>query len=143
MPKEKARARIRSDPGQAERRDSRATTLEKITMATSLLHPLRSKRNGALQDIEATVEDQVEALRDEIAALTKMIAKSNTTKKIKYQAQAGYDDLLGRSEDMLSDLQDLYNRGSREMRATVRRHPAATIGAAAAVGILIAFFARR
>jgi ElaB/YqjD/DUF883 family membrane-anchored ribosome-binding protein len=112
-------------------------------MATSILHTLRSKRNGALQDIEATIEDQVEALRDEIAALTKLVAKSSTTKKIKSQAQAGYDDLLGRSEDILSDLQDIYSRGSREMRDTVRRHPAATIGAAAAFGILIAFLARR
>jgi ElaB/YqjD/DUF883 family membrane-anchored ribosome-binding protein len=112
-------------------------------MATSILHPLRSKRNGALQDIETTIEDQIDALRDEISTLAKIVAKSNTTKKIKNQAQAGYDDLLGRSEDMLSDLQDIYNRGSREMRDTVRRHPAATIGAAAAFGILIAFLARR
>jgi ElaB/YqjD/DUF883 family membrane-anchored ribosome-binding protein len=112
-------------------------------MATSFLHPLRSKQNGGLHDLEATIEDQLETLRDEIAALTKLISKSNASKKIRYQAQAGYDDLLSRSEDILHDLQDSYSRGAREMRETVRRHPTATIGAAAAVGLLIAFLARR
>jgi ElaB/YqjD/DUF883 family membrane-anchored ribosome-binding protein len=112
-------------------------------MATSLLHPLRSKRNGALQDIEATVEDQIDTLREEIAALTKLISKSDASKKIRSQAQAGYDDLLGRSEDLFAELQSAYNRGSREVRATVRRHPAATIGAAAVFGVVIAMLARR
>jgi ElaB/YqjD/DUF883 family membrane-anchored ribosome-binding protein len=112
-------------------------------MATSLLHPLRSKRNGALDDIEATIEDQIESLRDEIAALTKMMAKSKTNQNIRNQAQAGYEDLVGRSEDLLHELQDAYTRGSREVRETVRRHPAATIGAAAAFGLVLALLARR
>ncbi len=70
-------------------------------MATSLLSSVRSKRNGALHDIEATVEDQIDTLREEIAALTKMIAKSKTTKTVRSQASAGYEDLVARSEDLL------------------------------------------
>jgi hypothetical protein len=39
-------------------------------MASSILDQVRNKRNSTFQDIEATIEDQVEALRGEIAALT-------------------------------------------------------------------------
>ena len=114
-------------------------------MATSLLHSLRGKRNSALQDIEETIEDQVENLRDEIAALTKLISKNSTSqgKKLRAQAETGYEDLLGRSEEILQQLQDGYARSAKEVRATVRRHPTATIGAAAAFGLLIALLARR
>jgi ElaB/YqjD/DUF883 family membrane-anchored ribosome-binding protein len=112
-------------------------------MATSLLHTIRRRRNGALHDIEASVEDQIESLREEIAALTKAIAKSGASQKIRYQAQAGYDDLVNRSEDLLQEIQDGYLRGAREMRETVRRHPVATIGAAAAFGVVLALLARR
>ncbi len=112
-------------------------------MATSLLSSVRSKRNGALHDIEATVEDQIDTLREEIAALTKMIAKSKTTKTVRSQASAGYEDLVARSEDLLHQFQDVYAKGSREVRSTVRRHPAATIGAAAVFGVVLALLARR
>ena len=63
--------------------------------------------------------------------------------KIRSQAGAGYEELLGRSEDLLRELQHGYERGATEMRDTVRKHPLATIGAAAAFGLAIAFLARR
>ena len=114
-------------------------------MANSLLHTIRSKRNSALHDIEDTIEDQVENLRGEIAALTKLISKSSASqgKRFRAQAETGYEDLIGRSEELLSQLQDGYARSAKEVRATVRAHPTATIGAAAAVGLLIALLARR
>ncbi len=114
-------------------------------MATSLLHPLRGKRNGTLQDVETSIEEQIEQLRDEIASLTKLVGKSGARQgeKIHHQAEAGVEDLMGRGEDLLRELQDGYARGAREVRATVRRHPAATIGAAAAFGIVLALLARR
>lgn len=112
-------------------------------MATSLLHSLRSKRNDTLYDLEAGIEDQIASLRDEIASLAKLVGKSDAGQKIRHRAEVGLDDLMGRSEDLLRDLQDGYTRGAREMRATVRRHPAATIGVAAAVGIVLALMARR
>lgn len=114
-------------------------------MANSLLHTIRSKRNSALHDIEDTIEDQVDNLRSEIAALTKLISKSSATqtKRFRSQAETGYEDLLGRSEELIAQLQDGYARSAKEVRATVRAHPTATIGAAAAVGLLIALLARR
>jgi ElaB/YqjD/DUF883 family membrane-anchored ribosome-binding protein len=114
-------------------------------MATSLLQSIRGKRNSAFEDIEATIEDQVENLRDEIAALTKLISKNSATqtKKFRSQAENGYEDLITRGEDVLKQLQDGYSRGTTELRATVRRNPTAAIGTAAAIGLVIALLARR
>ncbi|QFY60936.1 DUF883 family protein [Rhizobium grahamii] len=116
-------------------------------MAHSFLHSARNRRNGsaALHSIEATVEEQIESLRDEIAALTQALGKNSRRQsdKIRYQAAAGYDELIGRSEDLLRDLQDGYLRGANEVKNTVRKHPVATIGAAAAFGLVLALLARR
>ncbi|KRB61847.1 hypothetical protein ASE04_20250 [Rhizobium sp. Root708] len=116
-------------------------------MAHSFLSSARNRRNGsgALHSIEATVEEQIESLRDEIAALTQVLGKNSRRQgdKIRDQAAAGYDELIGRSEDLLRDLQDGYLRGANEVRDTVRKHPVATIGAAAAFGLVLALLARR
>ncbi|WP_454850603.1 DUF883 family protein [Rhizobium binxianense] len=114
---------------------------------TSIFQSARSRRhsNGALRDLESNVEDQIEALRDELAELTRLIGKGSRhgSERIRHQAAAGYDELLDRSEELLHELQEGYRRGAKEMRATVRRHPLATVGAAAALGLVIALFARR
>lgn len=116
-------------------------------MASSILQSVRGSRKGSgtLHSIESTIEDQIEHLRDEIEALTKIAAKNSRRQsdKIRYQASAGYDELVGRSEDLLRDLQDGYLRGASEVRDTVRKHPVATIGAAAAFGLVLALLARR
>ena len=114
-------------------------------MATSILQSVRARRNGALHSIETSIEEQVERLRDEIAALAKTIGKTSASEgsKLRYKAEASLEDLMGRSDDLLKELQDSYLRGAREMRDTVRRHPVATIGAAAAFGVLLALIARR
>ncbi|EPE97237.1 hypothetical protein B5K06_14840 [Rhizobium grahamii] len=115
-------------------------------MASSLLHPIRSRRNGGtLHNIESTIEEQIESLREEIAALTKIAGKQSrkSSDRIRYQAAAGYDDLVARSEDLIHELQEGYLRGAHEMRNTVRKHPLATVGAAAAFGLVLALLARR
>lgn len=116
-------------------------------MPSSILHPIRGKRNGTntLHDIEAGIEDQISQLRDEIAALTGLVKKNAASQRhrLRAQAETGFDELIGRSEDMLRDLQEGSIRGAREMRETVRRHPAATVAAAAAVGLMLALLARR
>ena len=115
-------------------------------MASSLLHPIRSRRNGGtLHNIESTIEEQIESLREEIAALTKIAGKQSrkSSDRLRYQAAAGYDNLVARSEDLIHELQEGYLRGAHEMRNTVRKHPLATVGAAAAFGLVLALLARR
>lgn len=116
-------------------------------MPSSILHPLRGKRNStsALHDIEAGIEDQIAQLRDEISALAGFVRKNAASQRHKFrnQAETGFDELIGRGEDVLRGLQDGSIRGAREVRETVRRHPAATVAAAAAVGLMLALLARR
>ncbi|NLS06539.1 DUF883 family protein [Rhizobium sp. P32RR-XVIII] len=115
-------------------------------MMASLFHSARGRSgNGTLHDIESTIEDQIESLRDEIATLTKLVSK-NTRRygdRSRYQAAAGYDELIARGEDLLRDLQEGYTRGATEVRDTVRSHPVAAIGTAAAVALVLAFLVRR
>lgn len=114
-------------------------------MATSILQSVRGRRNGALDSIETSLEEQIESLRGEIASLAKAVSKAGATQssKIRDKAESGLDDLMSRSDDLLQELQDSYLRGAREMRNTVRRHPVATVGAAAVFGIVLALIARR
>jgi ElaB/YqjD/DUF883 family membrane-anchored ribosome-binding protein len=113
----------------------------------SFLQSGRHRRNGSetLHNIESSIEDQIASLQDEITSLTKMIGKNSRkqSEKLSAQAASGYDDLMARSEDLLRDLQDGYLRGATEVRDTVRKHPVATIGAAAAFGLVVALLARR
>ncbi|MBB3567056.1 DUF883 family protein [Rhizobium sp. BK491] len=115
-------------------------------MATSILHSARGKRNGSsLHDVEASIEDQIESLREEVAAFAKLIGESGTRhgKKLRATAESNLDDLTVRGEELLRDLQRGYTRGSREVRRTVRQHPVATIGAAAALGLAVALLLSR
>ncbi len=114
-------------------------------MAYSLFQSSRSRRNGALHNLEASIEDQIETLREELAELTQVLGKTSRRQgeKLRSQASTSYEDILGRSEDLLNELQQNYLRGASEVRATVRRHPLATVGAAAAFGLVIAMLARR
>ncbi len=114
-------------------------------MAYSFFQSSRSRRNGTLHNLETSIEDQIEALREELAELTHVLGKTSRHQgeKLRSQASARYEDVLGRSEDLLNELQQSYLRGASEVRSTVRRHPLATVGAAAAFGLLIAMLARR
>ncbi len=115
-------------------------------MATSFLHSTRGKRNGSsLHDVEATLEEQIDSLREEVAAFAKLIGENGAkqSKKWRANAESGLDDLAVRGEELLHDLQRGYARGSREVRRTVRQHPVATIGAAAAFGLAVALLLSR
>ena len=108
-------------------------------------NPFAADATARCISIETSIEEQVESLRDEIAALAKTIGKTAPAKEASSatRRRRAYEDLMGRSEDLLKEMQDSYLRGAREMRDTVRRHPVATIGAAAAFGVLFALIARR
>ncbi len=115
-------------------------------MATSILHSARRKRDGgSLQQVEASIEDQIDSLREEVAAFAKLVSENSAKQgeKLRASAESGFDDLTVRGEELLRDLQRGYARGSREVRRTVRQHPVATIGAAAAFGLAVALLLSR
>jgi ElaB/YqjD/DUF883 family membrane-anchored ribosome-binding protein len=115
-------------------------------MATSILQSVRSKRNSSsLSDLETSIEDQIESLRNEIAAFAKIV-RDNGAKQgqsMRARAESGVEDLASRGEELLRELQHGYTRGSREVRRTVRQHPVATLGAAALFGLAIALLIDR
>ncbi|WP_337267639.1 hypothetical protein [Oryzifoliimicrobium ureilyticus] len=116
-------------------------------MASSLFQSVRGRRNanGMLSDIESTIEDQIASLREEIGSLSQLIGKNSRRQgeRVRSQATEGYEELLARGEDLLNELHRGYRRGTAEVSKTVRRHPLATVGAAAAVGLAVALLARR
>lgn len=114
-------------------------------MATSILHSVRKRNSGGLHDLEAGLEEQIEHLRDEIAAFAKIVGDNSAKqgKTMRARAESGFEDLAVRGEELLRELQHGYARGSREMRRAVRRHPVATLGAAAAFGLALALLVTR
>ena len=119
------------------------------------------KRNGSLLD--APIEDQISEIRDDIASLAKLLSKrgadaskdvraraSEASKDVRSraydvrdQAESGLQDLLENGEALIAELRSRYSSTEKQVRQTVRQHPIATLGAAAAVGILVAALLRR
>lgn len=119
-------------------------------MATGLFSSSAKKRNGSL--LNASVEDQLSEIRDDIATLSSLLSKHGAKASrdvrakagdIREHAEAGFDDLRENIEPLLAELRDRYAIAERQVRQGVREHPVATIGAAAALGLLFAVFLRR
>jgi ElaB/YqjD/DUF883 family membrane-anchored ribosome-binding protein len=129
-------------------------------MATGLFSGAK-KRNGSLLD--APIEDQISEIRDEIASLAKLLSQrgadasrdvrskaSEASRDVRErahdardQAEAGLQDLLENGEALFAELRSRYSVTEKQVRRTVRQHPVATLGAAAALGLLVAALIRR
>ncbi len=115
-------------------------------MASSFFQSVRhAARGGTLDRFGNSLEDQVEALKDELESLSRQLAKRGEKegKRLRRQAESGMDDLSAASEAVIEELRDLYGRSCGRMGHTLRRHPVATIGTVAAIGLLIALATRR
>ena len=122
----------------------------------------KSLRDG-LQDNAQAVEDQIAELRDEIAALARVLANDATSgasgirKKaravkadvsddahdLKGRAETDIRDMIAAGEDLLADFQDRYRDSGRKARKAVQDNPLATLGIAAAAGFVLAALLRR
>ncbi|URK87225.1 hypothetical protein LP421_26775 [Rhizobium sp. RCAM05350] len=129
-------------------------------MATGLFSSAK-KRNGSVLD--APIEDQISEIRDEIASLAKLLSQrgadastdmrsraSEASKDVRERArdardhaEAGLQDLLENGEALFAELRSRYSVTEKQVRRTVRQHPVATLGAAAALGLLVAALIRR
>ncbi|WP_275784271.1 DUF883 family protein [Pararhizobium gei] len=117
-------------------------------MAAGLFSGSSAKKRFA----ETPIEDQVAELRHELASIGKMLSRRSAQASgevkarahdVRDQAEASLSDLLENSEQILSDLRDRFAVTERQVRTTVREHPVATLGAAAAFGLLIAVLISR
>ncbi|WP_455270641.1 hypothetical protein [Rhizobium herbae] len=129
-------------------------------MATGLFSSAK-KRNGSVLD--TPIEDQISEIRDEIASLAKLLSQrgahastdmrsraSEASKDVRERArdardhaEAGLQDLLENGEALFAELRSRYSVTEKQVRRTVRQHPVATLGAAAALGLLVAALIRR
>ncbi len=120
-------------------------------MATGLFSSSRTKKhNGGFLD--TPVEDQISEIRNDIAALAKLLSQRGSDASsdvrsrahdVRDHAEAGLHDLLSNGEQLLSELRSRYASTEKQVRHTVREHPVATLGAAAVVGIFLAALLRR
>jgi len=117
-------------------------------MATGLF----SGSSARKRFVDAPVEDQINELRDEIASLASLLSQrgSEASKDVRTKAQdarehteASLHDLIENGEQLFAELRSRYALTEKQMRHTVREHPVATLGAAAALGLLIAALIRR
>ncbi|WEX76678.1 hypothetical protein PYH37_005001 [Sinorhizobium numidicum] len=108
------------------------------------------KRNGA--GLEQSIEEQLQEMRDDIAALASVLTDRGAAvskdakgkaRDLREQTEAGLQDLLSNAEEILSELRSRYSGTERQVREAVREHPVATLGVAAALGLLVAALLRR
>lgn len=132
-------------------------------MATGLFSSRsKSLRNG-LHDEAQAVEDQIAELRDEIAALARLLANdasdgasgirkkaravkaqaSDAAHGLKDRAETDIRDMIAAGEDILAEFQARTQDTGRRARKAVKEHPLATLGVAAAAGFLLAALLRR
>lgn len=119
-------------------------------MANGLFSSSSRKRNSS--SLTASVDDQLSEIRDDIAALSSLLSKrgAQASKDVRAKAhdmrdhaETGLGDLRDQGELLLAELRDRYSVVERQVRHGVREHPVATIGAAAAIGLLLAVMLRR
>lgn len=117
-------------------------------MATGLFSGSSAKKRF----VDAPIEDQINELRDEIASLAKLLSQrgSEASRDVRTRAhdarehaESSLHDLIENGEQLFADLRDRYALTEKQVRHTVREHPVATLGAAAALGLLIAALIRR
>lgn len=117
-------------------------------MATGLFSGSSAKKRF----VDAPIEDQINELRDEIASLAKLLSQrgADASKDVRTKAhdarehaEASLQDLIENGEQLFAELRDRYALTEKQVRHTVREHPVATLGAAAALGLLIAALIRR
>ena len=132
-------------------------------MANGVFSSRKKSLREGLSDEASAVEAQIAELREELAALARVLADdassgANSIRKkaraakndaadaardIKDRAGNDIRDMIAAGEDILADFQNRYQDSGRKARQAVQDHPLATLGIAAAAGFVIAALLRR
>lgn len=112
-------------------------------MATAKAATPSKNANGATS--AADIEQDIERIRGDIAALAGSLKRygSDKTGEYKAKANAAGQDLTKLSQETLNDLTAELKACERVVSSKVRKHPLQAIGLAAGAGFLIAALARR
>lgn len=120
-------------------------------MATGLFSSSSTKKHNGGSG-EASIQDQLDEIRDDVGKLVALLADRGLAaseeartkaRGARARAEADLEDLLASGEQMLSELRSRYADTERQLRTVVREHPVATLGTAAAIGLIAAALLRR
>jgi len=91
------------------------------------------------------IEEDIERIRSDIAALAGSLKKygAGKTDEVKARATAAGQDLTKMSQDALNELSAELQSYERALVSEVRRRPLQSLGIAAGIGFLIAALVRR
>lgn len=91
------------------------------------------------------IEDDIERIRNDIAALAGSLKKYGAGKTGEYKARAtsAGEELSRKSQDALNDLTAELQGYERALTNEIRRHPLQSLGIAAGIGFLVATLVRR
>lgn len=91
------------------------------------------------------VENQLEKLSAEIAALTKIVASFGTGKldEAQQQAKSVADEISQRSAAAAADIKDRFMAAESDLEGQIRKYPLAAVGIAAGIGFIAALLSSR
>ncbi|WP_208978075.1 DUF883 family protein [Labrenzia sp. 011] len=105
-----------------------------------------STGNAANDQVSAgEIEQDIERIRSDIAALAGSLKKYGAGKTGEYasRANAAGEDLTKMSQDALNTLTSELESYERTLVTGIRRHPLQSLGIAAGIGFLVAALVRR
>ncbi|MAB00160.1 MAG: hypothetical protein CMN87_12385 [Stappia sp.] len=114
-------------------------------MATSTTASSRNGSNRQAGDDAATIEQNIERLRGDIAALAQSVTRYGADKTGEYKDRANKagKDIAESSQQALDSLSAELTRLEDSLASRVREKPLQSLGIAAGIGVLIALLARR
>lgn len=91
------------------------------------------------------IEDDIERIRNDIAALAGSLKTYGAGKTDEYKSRASTagEDLTRKSQEALNDLTAELRGYERALSSEIRRHPLQSLGIAAGIGFLVATLVRR
>jgi len=114
-------------------------------MATAKTATTSTAKSAGDQVSASDIEDDIERIRSDIAALAGTLKKYGAGKTGEYKARASSagEDLTQKSQEALNDLTAELQSYERALSSEVRRHPLQSLGIAAGIGFLVATLVRR
>jgi ElaB/YqjD/DUF883 family membrane-anchored ribosome-binding protein len=114
-------------------------------MATTATASNRNGSNRQANDEAATIEQNIERLRGDIAALAQSVTRYGADKTGEYKERANKagKDLADSSQQALDALSEELTRLENTLASRVRAKPLQSLGIAAGIGVLVALLARR
>lgn len=115
-------------------------------MVTTATANSRSKKQTAASETHgANIEERVDSIRKEIAALTKTVTEigAKTASDYTKRANRTAGDLAEAGEEALELVSKEFETLERKVGRKIRRHPLQSVAIAAGFGLLVALLVRR